>query len=168
MAHNLPKVYTINVKVNGVLHTVNVKASETLVDLLRDRLSLTGVKKSCDGTGECGACSVILDGKVVNSCLVLAVEAEGKRVLTVEGLASEEGLHPLQKAFLEYGALQCGFCTPGMIMSALALLTENSKPSLDDIKEALQGNLCRCTGHVKIIEAIHSVTTQNSGSKPHV
>lgn len=168
MESNLPGIHTIKVNVNFAPHILNVRANETLIDLLRDRLYLTSVKKGCDGTAQCGACTVILEGKAVNSCLVLAVEAEGKSILTVEALTSEGELHPLQKAFLEYGGLQCGFCTPGMIMSALALLTENSNPTVDDIKEALQGNLCRCTGYVKIIEAINSVISQNPRRKPHV
>ena len=168
MESNLPRIHTIKVNVNDVPHILNVRPNETLVDLLRDRLSHTSVKKSCDGTGQCGACTVIFDGKAVNSCLTLAVEADGKDILTVEGLSADGNLHPLQKAFLEHGALQCGFCTPGMIMSALALLTENSNPTVDDIKEALQGNLCRCTGYVKIIEAINSVISQNPRRKPHV
>jgi carbon-monoxide dehydrogenase small subunit len=114
-----------------------------------------------DGTGECGACTVTLDGKAVNSCLVLAVRANGKKVLTVEGLSSDDELHPLQRAFLEHGAVQCGFCTPGMIMSAIGLLNENRILTLDDIKETIQGNLCRCTGYVKILNAIDYVIREN-------
>lgn len=128
----------------------------TLVDFLRDTLGLTGTKKGCD-LGNCGACTVIMDGKAVNSCLVLAVEADNETILTIEGLGNRDDEHVLQKAFMEHGAIQCGFCTPGMIITGKALLDQNPDPTEEDIKEALAGNLCRCTGYVKILEAIKSV-----------
>jgi aerobic carbon-monoxide dehydrogenase small subunit len=139
---------------NGEEVRVEVDPTWTLLYVLRDVLELTGTKFGC-GYGECGACTVIMDGQAVNSCLLPALEAEGRSVSTIEGLAAADGqLHPLQKAFVEHGAVQCGFCTPGMIMSAKALLDETQNPSEDEIKESIAGNLCRCTGYVKIIEAI--------------
>ena len=143
----------IDLIVNGELCEVLVDPSATLLRIIRDKLELTGTKEAC-GLGECGACTVILDGKAVNSCLVLAVEAKGKEVLTIEGLRKNGELHVLQKVFVEHGAVQCGFCTPGMILSAKELLDENLEPSEDDVREALAGNLCRCTGYVKIVEAV--------------
>jgi carbon-monoxide dehydrogenase small subunit len=157
------KTYPISIYVNDVPYEVSVGATETLLDLLRDRFSLTSVKKGCDGTGECGACTVLLDGKAVNSCLVLALKADGKHVLTVEGLSTGDELHPLQKSFLQHGAVQCGFCTPGMIMAAMALLNENQNPTTEEIKDAIQGNLCRCTGYVKIIGAIRYLVQEQKG-----
>ena len=154
------KTYPISIKVNEVPYTIDVRADETLLEVLRDRLNLTSVKRGCD-SGECGTCTVMLEGKAVYSCLLLAVAADGKEILTLEGLSSGDELHPLQRAFIEYGAIQCGFCTPGMIMSAKALLDENPVPTQDDIKDAVQGNLCRCTGYVKILEAIKSVVTRS-------
>jgi len=154
------KTYPISIKVNEVPYTIDVRADETLLEVLRDRLNLTSVKRGCD-SGECGTCTVMLEGKAVYSCLLLAVAADGKEILTLEGLSSGDELHPLQRAFIEYGAIQCGFCTPGMIMSAKALLDENPVPTQDDIKDAVQGNLCRCTGYVKILEAIKSVVTKS-------
>jgi len=145
--------HLINLKVNGESYEIAVDPRKTLLDAIRDDLGLTGTKKGCD-MGECGTCTVILDGKAVNSCLVLAVEAEGKDVLTIEGLAEGTKLHPIQEAFIKHGAIQCGFCTPGMILSAKALLDENPNPTEDDVKKAIAGNLCRCTGYVKIVEAI--------------
>jgi len=147
---------TIRIEVNGVSRKAFIEPTRMLVDFLRDHLGLTGTKKSC-GSGNCGACTVILDGKAVNSCLILAAEADGQSVTTIEGLQENELLHPLQKVFVEYGAIQCGFCTPGMILTAKALLDQNPVPSEDQIREALAGNLCRCTGYSKIIEAIKSV-----------
>jgi carbon-monoxide dehydrogenase small subunit len=139
---------------NGDRVETEIEAHWTLLQLLRDHLELTGTKEGC-GKGECGACTVILDGKAVNSCLYPAMELEGKEVLTIEGLAEAEGdLHPIQKAFVEHGAVQCGFCTPGMVMSAKALLDENPKPSEEEVRTAIAGNFCRCTGYVQIIEAI--------------
>jgi len=136
---------------------LTVPANRRLLDLLREDLDLTGTKEGC-GIGECGACTVIIDGKAVNSCLVLAGQMNGSTVMTVEGLASAGVLHPLQENFLKYGAVQCGFCTPGMLMSAYALLQENPHPSEEEIKEAIAGNLCRCTGYKQIIKAMRSAT----------
>jgi carbon-monoxide dehydrogenase small subunit len=143
----------IQLTVNGTPYELAVEPWRTLLQVIRDELKLTGTKEGCS-LGECGACSVIMDGKVVNSCLVLAVDADGKDILTIEGLANGAELHPIQKAFLTHGALQCGFCTPGMIMAAKALLDENPKPSEDEVRAGIAGNLCRCTGYTKIIEAI--------------
>ncbi len=125
----------------------------TLLDFLRGELGLKGTKKGCD-SGQCGACTVLMNGKTVDACLVLAIQADGREILTIEGLSSGGRLHPLQEAFVEEGAVQCGFCTPGMILSAKALLDEKKDPSEEEIREALSGNLCRCTGYVKIIKAV--------------
>ena len=142
---------------NGEAVRVEVEPEWTLLHFLREVYGLTGTKEGC-GYGECGACTVIIDGKAINSCLYPVLEVAGKSVTTIEGLASKDGeLHPLQKAFVEQGAVQCGFCIPGMIMSAKALLDEKEKPSEDDIKDSIAGNLCRCTGYVKIIDAIKTV-----------
>ena len=145
--------HLIELKVNGETYGLAVEPWRTLQAVLRDNLGLTGAKDACS-TGDCGACTVIMDGKPVVSCLVLAVEAQGKEILTIEGLAQKGQLHPLQEAFIELGAIQCGYCTPGMILSAKALLDENPKPSEAEVKNAISGNLCRCTGYTKIIEAI--------------
>lgn len=149
---------------NNIILTINNKVYElavepklTLLEVLRDQLRLTGTKVGCN-MGDCGACAVIMDGKPVNACLVLAVQANGREILTVEGLADERELHPIQRAFLEKGAVQCGFCTPGMLLSAKGLLDQNPSPSVEEIKVAISGNLCRCTGYVKIIEAIKSAS----------
>ena len=139
--------------VNGEEHEVLVPVHETLLEVLRERLGLTGTKHGCE-LGECGTCAVLVDGKPVLSCLVLGLECEGRSVETVEGMAGPDGLHPLQKAFADLGAAQCGYCTPGFLLTARALLDENPKPSRDDIREALAGNLCRCTGYIKIFEAV--------------
>ncbi len=143
----------LRLTVNGELVDREVEESLRLLDVLRDDLFLTGTKEGC-GIGECGACTVILDGKAVNSCMVLALSADGGVVETVEGLGRSDRLHPLQESFLDHHALQCGFCTPGMLMSAKALLDENPRPSEEEIKEAIAGNLCRCTGYVQIVEAV--------------
>ena len=144
---------TITLEVNGVAETAEVEVGQTLLRFLRDGLDLTGTKEGCN-EGECGSCMVLLDGRPVNSCLVLAVEADGRAVTTVEGLSREGALHPLQKAFLAQAAVQCGFCTPGMIVSAAALLRENPDPTEDDVRKALAGNLCRCTGYRQIVDAV--------------
>jgi len=143
----------IQLHVNGELVEAAVDPNRTLLQFLREDLGLTGTKHGC-GLGDCGACTVILDGKPVNSCLVLAVQARGREVLTIEGLAENGKLHPIQRAFVEKGAIQCGFCTPGMILSAKALLDENPSPTELEIRTALSGNLCRCTGYQKIVEAV--------------
>lgn len=148
--------HRLNLRVNGQDFEVYVKPKTTLVDLLRDELGLTGTKKGC-GTGECGACTVLMNGSAVNSCLVLAVDADGAEITTIEGLASEGCLDPLQQAFVEEGAIQCGFCTPGMILVAKDFLEKNPQPDEEDCKTAISGNLCRCTGYVKIVKAIRKV-----------
>jgi carbon-monoxide dehydrogenase small subunit len=148
----------VSLRVNGETHTLALEPNVTLQEVLREHLGLTGTKNSCD-TGECGACTVLLDGMAVNSCLVLAMDASGKEITTIEGLAREGDLHPLQQSFHDLGAIQCGFCTPGMIMSAKALLDRNPTPSQDEIQEAISGNLCRCTGYVKIVEAIEAAAS---------
>jgi carbon-monoxide dehydrogenase small subunit len=147
-------IHAISFVLNGSEIQVTVKDHMRLIDCLRDTLNLTGTKEGC-GEGECGACTVLVDGQVVNSCLYPVLEAEGKNIVTIEGLRGlENRLSPIQQAFVDSGAIQCGFCTPGMILSAKALLDSNSNPSELDIREALQGNLCRCTGYVQIIQAV--------------
>ncbi len=148
---------TLTIMLNGQEVTVEIKPDALLLDVLRDQLELTGTKQAC-GEGECGACTVLLDGEPVTSCLVPALKAQGRTVMTVEGLTSAGALHPLQRAFIDHGAVQCGYCTPGMLMSAKALLDRNPHPSEDEIKHAVSGNLCRCTGYVKIIEAIKAAS----------
>ncbi len=152
----------IRLTVNNEEHQLAVEPNQTLLDMLRDQLGLTGAKKGCE-MGECGACTVIMDGITVNSCLVLAMQANGKRITTIEGLETEQGLHPIQKAFIEKGAIQCGFCTSGMILSAKVLLDKNPKPTEEEIRSALSGNLCRCTGYQKIVEAVQSVSEDDVG-----
>ena len=152
----------ISLKVNGKEHEVNVEPRETLLEVIRDRLGLTGTKLSCD-MEVCGACTVLLDGRPVSSCTTLAFEARGKEVMTIEGLASDGKLHPLQEAFLEKGGLQCGFCTPGMILTAKTLLVENPDPTEEEIKEYMHGNLCRCTGYQMIVESIMAAAKKMKG-----
>ena len=147
--------YPLTLIVNGRMVTVAVKPTATLLEVLRDELGLTGTKRGCE-QGDCGACTVLLEGRAVQSCLVLALQAANKKIVTVEGLGTAERLHPLQKAFLDHWAFQCGFCTPGMLLSAKALLDENQSPSRQEIEEALSGNLCRCTGYAPVIEAIEA------------
>ena len=144
----------IKLKVNGVDEEAFVEPWWSLARVLREELNLTGTKVSCE-TGNCGSCTVLVDGKTVKSCLYLAMKARGKDILTIEGLKSENGaLHPLQEAFIEHFAVQCGYCTPGMIIAAKALLEENPTPTEEDVRKGLSGNLCRCTGYVKIVEAV--------------
>jgi carbon-monoxide dehydrogenase small subunit len=143
----------IALTVNGEAREAEVWAGESLLTALRDRLGLPGSKNACE-QGECGSCSVLLDGTLVCSCLVLGAQADGHEVVTVEGLAGEDGLHPVQEAFVEAGAVQCGFCTPGLVVAAADLLQENPEPTDDEIREALSGNLCRCTGYQKILDAV--------------
>ena len=150
---------TVTICINGQEYTHEVKTSITLLDFIREKACLTGTKKGCDN-GDCGSCTVLLDGKAVLSCMMLAVQADGASVLTIEGLSDKEGLHPIQKAFIDSGAIQCGYCTPGMIMSAKALLDSNPHPTEYEIKDAIAGNLCRCTGYAKIVEAIASVASE--------
>lgn len=145
----------VTLVVNGETRTADVPSSSSLLDLLRDGLGLTGTKRGCE-RGGCGACTVLLDGRPVNSCIVFAAQCEGKSVLTIEGLAKNGELDRIQRAFVEAGAVQCGFCTPGMIMSARALLEANPTPARAEIEEAISGNLCRCTGYVKIVDAIET------------
>ena len=154
----------LRVTVNGRKVNAAVSPSETLSEFLRTRLGLVGTKEGC-GTGDCGACTVILNGKAVNSCLVLAVETQGGNLMTIEGLSSDGALHPLQQAFIDNGTVQCGFCTPGMIMGAKALIDENPNPSQEEIRFGLAGNLCRCTGYVSIIKAVTAVAKQLRGGK---
>lgn len=153
---------TVTFKVNGKEVTLEVSPQERLIDTLREQLNLTGTKEGCS-VGECGACTVILDGEAVCSCLILSGQIEGAEVLTVEGLEADGELDSLQQAFIDHHAIQCGFCTPGMLMSAKALLIHNPRPSREEIKTALEGNLCRCTGYEQIIEAIESVTNEKGG-----
>lgn len=143
----------VNLTVNGKAYRLETRPNKTLLYLLRDDLGLTGTKDGC-GEGECGACTVLLDGEPVNSCLVLAGQSNGREVLTIEGLAQNGQLHPLQRAFVEARAVQCGFCTPGLIMSSVALLNHTATPTESQIRAALGGNLCRCTGYTKIVEAV--------------
>ncbi len=148
----------ISFTLNGDHVELEVEPHLTLLQLLRDKLELTGTKEGC-GMGECGACTVLLDGKAVNSCILPAQEVEGKSVTTIEGLTDAQGnLHPIQKAFIEHGAIQCGFCTPGMVLSAKALLDENPKPTDEEVRNGIAGNICRCTGYLQIVEAIKSVS----------
>ena len=143
----------MELKINGKDYVLDVEPTMTLLELIRDRLGLTGAKDAC-GEGVCGACTVIMDGKAVNSCLVLAREAQGSEIITIEGLGKGSELDPLQEAFIQHGAVHCGYCMPGMILTAKALLDENPHPTTEQIKEAISGNICRCNGYVEIIEAI--------------
>ncbi len=150
----------INFILNGEPIQIEIEPHLTLLKLLRDKLGMTGTKEGCS-MGECGACTVIVEGKAINSCIFPAMEVDNKRVLTIEGLVDSQGsLHSIQKAFIEYGAVQCGFCTPGMVLSAKALLDENPNPTEEEIRNAISGNLCRCTGYIQIIQAIKAVGQQ--------
>jgi carbon-monoxide dehydrogenase small subunit len=150
------KTITLRFVINGKQEEREIPPNISLLELLRDHLGLTGTKKGCE-TGECGACTVIVNGKALNSCMVLAAQMNGKHIQTIEGLGTESSLHPLQKAFIEKGAVQCGFCTPGMLMSLKALYDETRAVKQDDLKRAISGNLCRCTGYQQIVEAAESV-----------
>ncbi len=148
--------HQIRLNVNGAYYDLLVDPRKTLLEVIRNDIGLIGTKMGCN-CGECGACTVIMDGRAVNACLILAVQANDKKILTIEGLASGGKLDPLQEAFIDYGALQCGYCTPGMIMSAKALLYKKSSPDRGEIQESIAGNLCRCTGYISVIEAIEAV-----------
>jgi carbon-monoxide dehydrogenase small subunit len=154
--------YPIRLKINGETYEANIKSNTTLLELLRDEFGLTGTKRGCD-TGQCGACTVLLDGKPVNSCLVLALDADDKDVITIEGLAENGRLHPLQEAFIQEGAVQCGYCTSGMILSAKALLDESPAPTEEEVKRAIEGNLCRCTGYNRIVQAVLKTAEKMGG-----
>jgi len=151
------KQLEITLRVNGTTYTLDVKPQRTLLEVLRETLGLTGTKKSCN-QGECGSCTVLMDGKPVASCLVLAIDAEGTEIITIEGLSEGEKLHPIQEAFLKNGGIQCGFCTPGMVMAAKALLDEHPNPTVAEIRKAISGNLCRCTGYQQIVNAIEAAS----------
>ena len=153
---------SVTLKVNGELRTATVPPETTLLRVLREQFNLTGAKLGCD-VGDCGACTVIVDGRAVNACLMLADQANGREVLTIEGLATRDQLHPLQQAFEIHAALQCGFCGPGAILSAKALLDENPDPTVQEINDALSGNLCRCTGYTKMVTAIQDVARSRRG-----
>lgn len=165
----------VTMTVNGQVRSASVPPETTLLQLLRERFNLTGAKLGCD-VGDCGACTVIVDGEAVNACLMLAGQADGRAIVTVEGLASRDQLHPIQQCFENNGALQCGFCGPGVLMSAKALLDENPNPTRQDIRDALSGNLCRCTGYTKMIEAVEDAArilrdqshTQLTHARPEV
>ncbi len=154
----------LHLKVNGMEYKIEVEPRRTLLELIREDLELTGTKEGCS-LGECGTCTVLLDGRPIKSCITLAVQANGREVTTIEGLEGSDGtLHPLQQAFMDHGAIQCGFCTPGMILTAKALLDENPRPTEPEVRQAIAGNLCRCTGYQKIVEAILAVSSQRSAS----
>jgi carbon-monoxide dehydrogenase small subunit len=150
------KEVEVELKVNGRHYKLKIVPWRTLVEVLRENLGLVGTRKSCN-EGECGACTVIMDGRAVASCLVLAIDAQNKEILTIEGMSEGERLHPIQESFLKHGAVQCGFCTSGMVMSAKALLDENPNPTLEEIRRGISGNLCRCTGYQHIIDSIEAV-----------
>jgi len=154
----------LTITINGKKQRLQTPPDRRLIDLLREDLHLTGTKEGC-GSGECGACTVLLNGKPVNSCLMWACQIEGADVVTIEGITPEHGLHPIQEAFVKEGAIQCGFCTPGMILTTLAFLCENPDPSSEDIHQALSGNLCRCTGYAKIFQAVTTATEKLRANK---
>jgi carbon-monoxide dehydrogenase small subunit len=154
----------LTLTVNSITYAINVESHLTLVELLRDKLGLTGTKKSCN-EGECGACTVLMEGKPVASCLVLALDAQNRNIITIEGLADGEKLHPIQEAFVINGGIQCGFCTPGMIMSAKALLDENPVPTPTEVRTAISGNLCRCTGYQQIVDSVMEAAKAMGGKK---
>jgi carbon-monoxide dehydrogenase small subunit len=154
----------IELNINGDTYDLLVSPNQTLLEVLREHLGLMGTKRGCD-LGACGACAVLVDGEGYLSCLMLALDAVGKEITTIEGLGQGGDLHPLQRAFIETGALQCGFCTPGMILTAKAILDEEERPTVETIKKRMAGNLCRCTGYKKIVEAVGNVATQQEGEK---
>jgi len=151
--------HLVKLNVNGKDHALVVESTERLLDVLRDRLNMKGVKEGC-GTGDCGTCAVIMDGRLVNSCLMLAVQARDKRIVTIEGVGTRERLHPVQKALMKYNAAQCGFCIPAIVLAGKNLLDYNPAPSRDEIKQAISGVLCRCTGYYKLIEAIQEAAKE--------
>ena len=150
---------SIQLKVNGDLHTVQIDPAETLLHVLREKLGLTGTKEGC-GDGDCGACTILVDGKSVNSCIYPAIQADRREILTVEGVEKSPKLSAIQKAFVDHGAVQCGFCSPGMIMATCALLDENPHPTEDEIRRGLSGNLCRCTGYQAMVDAVRSLIVE--------
>ena len=154
--------HQISLMINGETEQVVVPSNITLMQMLRDKLALTGTKNGCNA-GECGACTVLLNGEPVNSCMVLAVECDGMQVITVEGLVKDGVLDPVQQTIMEHGGVQCGFCTPGILISARALIDRNANPSNDDIREALVGNLCRCTGYLRIVDAVQDAASRQRG-----
>lgn len=155
MGEKIMAIHEIELNLNGKTYSLSVPSNRTLLQVIREDLGLTGTKEGCS-EGECGVCTVLLNGVPIRSCLTLAVDVRGKEILTIEGLAKNGKLHPLQKSFIEHGAIQCGFCTPGMILSAKALLDENPSPTEEEIRIALSGNLCRCTGYIKIFKAVQA------------
>ncbi|GMR10407.1 MAG: (2Fe-2S)-binding protein [Anaerolineae bacterium] len=156
--------HPLRLKVNGHSYELEVEPHRTLLDVLRHDLALTGTKSNCQA-GECGACTVLVDGRAVNSCLYLAVRAEGAEIQTVEGLAEDEALQPIQEAFVQNAAIQCGYCTPGFLVSVAAVLRENSRPSLAELKKAVEGNICRCTGYTGIVQALAQVADAAEGGR---
>ena len=157
--------HLIELKVNGESYEVAVDTHRTLLEVLRENLGLTGAKEGCSA-GDCGTCTVLIDGKAVLSCITLAIDSQNKEITTIEGLAQDGKLHPLQQNFVDHGAIQCGFCTPGMVLSALPMLKKNPKPTPEEVKRSISGNLCRCTGYTKIIEAIMAtVNSEVTGGK---
>lgn len=154
----------IVLNVNGADHKVEINEDDRLIDVLRNDLKLTGTKEGC-GEGECGACTVIIDGVTVNSCMVMAFQAEDKKIITIEGLETDNGINPIQQAFLDEGAVQCGFCIPGMVLSAKAVLDKNPTPTREEIRESISGNLCRCTGYNKIVDSIERASKVLKGEK---
>jgi carbon-monoxide dehydrogenase small subunit len=154
----------VHFKLNGREVTCNVEPDEVLTDTIRERFLLTGTKKGC-GTGDCGACTVLLDGTAIRSCIFLTAMAEGHEITTIEGVSGPGGLHPVQQAFIDASAVQCGFCTPGMVLTAIALLNKNPDPSEEEIRRAISGNLCRCTGYTKIVEAIRLAADRMAGKE---
>ncbi len=158
--------YLITLHVNGDAHTLLVKGNATLTNVLRDQLDLTGTKKGCE-LGDCGSCTVLLDGKPVDSCLMLAVEADGREITTIEGVAANGRLDAIQESMINHAAVQCGYCTPGMVLSAKALLTRNPHPTEQEVREAIAGNLCRCTGYVHIVEAVLATAQGRTAPEDH-